>query len=190
MTVTVDGGNLPAASHARRAGGITVFEAVLTLAMLMFVIQVVLGSTVMMTRSGTFGEKRIQLQMRADLALRKLAFEIRNSSSDTDPVTGEPYLAIDGEGGAQTLTLQRVVDFADVGELVPIWSTPIEYLVRDSDLVRRQDGAERVVLRGVTALSFEQDEIGRIKMTVAVRARQDSTAEFVDLQTLTATPSY
>jgi len=165
------------APHRRHQGGFTLLETLLALGLVAMVMGAVLQSVLVMTRSSEFGQARLDRAVQMDAASARMSAELRLTDSfGSDPVTGLPYLSITGSAGDQVLAFRRVLTFAEsAGEVVAVWSTPIEYRRVGRDLVRRQDGADEVLLRGTGALDFAVDTLGRLHVAVVREAEPGAT---------------
>lgn len=151
----------------RPDAGFSLLEVVIAAAIIAVVLQTAASSTLLMTRSGEFGAGQTERSARARNVLEMLAAEIRSSSSDTDPATGDPYIAVDGAPGDERLTFRRVAQYGSNGaEVVAIWSTPIEVFRDEDRLVRRQDGVEQVIMNQVETVDFDLDSLGRVDVQV------------------------
>ncbi len=171
----------PTRTHGRPAG-FTLLEVTISAAILAVLLQTAVSSALLMTRSGQFGVSVIERNARAQNTLQKLAHELRTSSRGVDAATGTPYMTVTGTTGDQRITFRRVASFGTNGsEIVPIWSTPIELFRSGSQLVRRQDGDEAVVMNQVETLDFTVDALGRIDLQVGtvVPASGDSSGQTI-----------
>ena len=166
-------------------------EMTLSVVLMVVVMQIMAESTLIMSRSGNFGAKQVRIIAQNQHALQKIANELRTSSMFLDPTTGDSYAVIGGEKGARTITFRRVAAFGDNGqELLPVWSTPIEYHLEGGLLIRTQDGQDTVVLRGVVWVEFLIDGLGRFGVELSNRAEADSTAATEVMQTIRVTPMF
>jgi type II secretory pathway component PulJ len=176
-------------SGGRSEGGFTLLEAVISVSLIVVVLQVMAGISLLVSRSGRFGKKQAHVLAQCQHVLQRISNEVRTSSVDTDPVTGQPYLSITGLEGDREMTFRRVVSFGDNGgELVPVWSSEILYRLEETDLVREQDGDRTVLLRNVEWLGFEVDGMGRVAVQLVNQSIGGETSSATASQEIKITP--
>lgn len=152
--------------RSRRSAGYTLLEMVVSMTILAVVLQAAVSSTIVMTQSSGLGSSELDAEAGSKTALRLVINELRTSSRDTD-ANGDPYMAVTGGIGQQSITFRRVAAFGDNGaEVVPIWSTPISLFLRDGQLLRSQDGVETLVANHVETLDFAIDTLGRVDVQI------------------------
>jgi len=164
-------------------GGFTLLEAVVSVTILAVVLQTSISATLVMSKSGQYGMTSIEQEARSTLSLRGIAAELRSSSIGSDSLN-QPYIAIAGEPGKQTLTFRRVAQFGSYGvEVVPMWSTPIEVRIEKGQLLRRQDEVDTVLANFAETLDFSIDVNGRVDVQLGC-ARPSHGADHEILRTL------
>lgn len=175
----------------RRQRGFTLIELMISVIVLAVLMEAVLNGAIAMTRSTQFGEKRARMASKVHRALDVIQAELLQSSTDVDPVTGAPYVAIGGVAPNETITFRRVVGFGNNGaELVPIWSTAITYAVANAQLTRTQDGATALIMSGATQLEFDLQANGRIVATLAATGARDGVAPDTVVQQISVPTSF
>ncbi len=178
----------PTTAKGRQAG-YTLVETAIAMAVMAVVLQALLMATLALSRSSQLGERRLDQARQGDLALRSVADELALTSTDTDPDTGLPYLTITDNGQADSISFRRINGVSGAtGEVVPVWSTPIEFLLDQERLVRRQDGADQVILESATTLEIELDDSDRIVLRVGLNSDQDQVGAHATTRELLVLP--
>src|SRR5262245_50920146 len=152
----------------RSRAGFTLVELMVSTVVLAILLDALINGAIAITKGATFGDKRARLASKVAMAIDKMTAEINMSSTNTDPVTGLPYMTATGNPNDMTLTFRRVVDFgSNGGELQPIWSTDIAYSLINGAVSRTQDGVTTIICSGATQLNFEIEPTGRVLLTLA-----------------------
>jgi prepilin-type N-terminal cleavage/methylation domain-containing protein len=79
-------------------------------------------------------------------------------------------------------TFRKITGFnvdTGIGEVSPIWSTPVTYFVRERQLIREQDGRERVVSGNVSGFKVFAEDKGNFRVFLRTQKRNKETGEVV-----------
>jgi prepilin-type N-terminal cleavage/methylation domain-containing protein len=152
----------------RRDSGFTLLEMLISIGIMAIVLQTTVSSTLLMTRSGEFGLEGTRLLSHAQLVLERLKHELNTTATGVDG-NGAPYVTVTGTEGNMTLAFRRIGAFGSTGtEIVPVFSTAIQFYRSQRQLIREQDGVKTVLMNDVDTFDCSIDALGRIDVQLGM----------------------
>lgn len=160
--------------------GISLVSMVVGMTLTALVVQFVVSSLTVLTRDGELGQSKLQFLAKIGQVENQLTSELRlTSTTDSDPVTGLPYLSLSGVAGDRQIDFRRVSGFATNGlEVIQVWSSPVTLKLNDGNLERTQDGRTSTLCRSIRSFDAEIDEHGRLQVTYSLAQATRQATEF------------
>lgn len=160
----------------RRQDGMTLVETLVSLVVLVALMVLIGGAAVSITGMQQQSQVRLKAHEASRVLLGKLREELSACTAEKDLETDlfrfEAFVDANGKTAIrlQTLAGTRMAG----GELVGLWSSWIEYHVQpDGVVVRRQDGKETVVVRGIESIGLSISPALRFRVTCTVLGTSD-----------------
>lgn len=173
-------GKIAHPNRRTRSEGFTLLEVTISVAIVFLILGVLAAIYPALTSASVETSLMLNAQIENDKARLILSEDLQMTDSTRSDPTGVPYFRIvDHAPGTRNSVILRRAEGYDVDASADMvttrFGTPIEYFVNDQrQLIRRQDGADRVVANSVQGISFSTDIQGRITFAITTRYRQDA----------------
>lgn len=152
-----------------RQGGFSLIEVMIAMTLVVVIVQSLVSGALYLSNSSSAGTWKNEAQAKIQRSIHKLSNELRMSMTDVDASTGMNRYSIGGPAGNRRLAFFMVVDWANNGaEVVPIWSSLVQYYVEDGWLTREQDGAQERIQSATEWFEVLVDSLGRFEFEIGV----------------------